>query len=322
MGIRVLDALKPALNKTGSLLYKPFNFTNYLKLGFVAWICALNIGGVGNRFGNIGRSAPDNWLVGFWEKCNDLFYGEGGFVENLAAIAGVEVSTVWLIAGISAIVIVLLIGIAVLLFWLKSRFNFIWLYDLVGHRYDIGEPWKEFKTEGNSLFGGLLLLNVAIYAVYTVFLVAALALGVGWLKQGALLGGSPGWTPGAVAAVVLICIGVVLAWVLMIYTLYVTCFCAPLMFYRRSRFVEAWHEVNALLGRNFWGFVRCGLLIAGLWCGVAFALVALYVCTCCIACCLMMLPFCGAVILLPCYVFFRYYTLEILSQAMQPEEQC
>jgi hypothetical protein len=91
-------------------------------------------------------------------------------------------------------------------------------------------------------------------------------------------------------------------------------FVVPIMFLRGGSCLAAWKEFYALFTANFWRFVLYLIfqIVLNLTIGVI-VLLAIVV-TCCLAGCLMLLPFVGTVLLLPVLVFKRAYPLYYLAQ--------
>jgi hypothetical protein len=86
-------------------------------------------------------------------------------------------------------------------------------------------------------------------------------------------------------------------------------FVVPIMFLHRRRCLSAWKELGALI----WGHI--GTLILYFPFQIVLAVVigvivfGAVIITCCIAGCLMVLPYLGAVLLLPILMFNRCYSL-------------
>jgi hypothetical protein len=91
-------------------------------------------------------------------------------------------------------------------------------------------------------------------------------------------------------------------------------FVVPIMFLRRTKCTAAWREFLGLLGANFGRFVLYLLFQIVLGMGISMVVLAAVVVTCCIAGCLMGIPYIGAVVLLPVLVFERSYSLYYLTQ--------
>jgi hypothetical protein len=91
-------------------------------------------------------------------------------------------------------------------------------------------------------------------------------------------------------------------------------FVTPIMFLRRTKCTIAWREFLGLLGGNAGHFTLYVLFQIVLSIAIGLLLLVAVIVTCCIAGCLMMLPYLGTVVLLPVLVFKRSYSLYYLAQ--------
>jgi len=88
----------------------------------------------------------------------------------------------------------------------------------------------------------------------------------------------------------------------------------PIMYLRTPSVRAAWREFTEL-GRENPGRIVIYLLFSVLLAMIiGMGILALVLITCCIAGCLMAIPYVGAVLLLPVYVFKRAYPLYYLEQ--------
>ena len=88
-------------------------------------------------------------------------------------------------------------------------------------------------------------------------------------------------------------------------------FAVPVMYLRRCRVLAAWREVWGLLSANPGAFALYVLFKMVI--GMAVGTIAMLV-FCATCCCLAILPFLWAVVLLPLFVFVRSYSLYFLGQ--------
>ncbi len=91
-------------------------------------------------------------------------------------------------------------------------------------------------------------------------------------------------------------------------------FVVPIMFLRRTKCTIAWREFLGLLGANAGHFTLYVLFQIVLAMAIGILVLVAIVVTCCIAGCLMALPYIGTVVLLPVLVFERSYSLYYLAQ--------
>jgi hypothetical protein len=95
---------------------------------------------------------------------------------------------------------------------------------------------------------------------------------------------------------------------------FTTDFVVPIMFLRRTNCTTAWTEFLALLGDNIGRFTLYVLFQIVLGIAIAMLVLAAVLVTCCIAGCLIALPYIGTVLLLPVLVFKRSYSIYYLAQ--------
>jgi hypothetical protein len=86
------------------------------------------------------------------------------------------------------------------------------------------------------------------------------------------------------------------------------------MFLRRQHCLSAWKELGSLISGHMAAFVLYFLFQIVLTMAIGVIVVGAVIITCCIAGCLMMLPYLGTVLLLPVSMFKRCYSLYFLAQ--------
>lgn len=290
MTIRYSDALTRAWNRMTKTLFQPFDLNVWLKLGFTAWLSGLTDCHGGG--GNSGNQGKPGW--------NEFF----SFPER--AWAWLQGHPLWFNLIIAGFILFLLI-VAVLM-WISSRGKFMFLDNVAHSRSRIGEPWEEFRREGNSLFlwrfiftflSFLILLLIVVYCFFT-----AKELYTGDYPVSAVF-----WK---VTGLVLL----FLAYVLMVgyISLFLNDFVVPLMYKYRLRTSWGWYRYLPLMGRFFPRFFVYGLFIFVLKVAVVIAVIIAGFFTCFIGLILLAIPFIGALILLPVSYVFRAIGPEFLAQ--------
>jgi len=288
MTISVLDPIGRAWERMVEICFRPFNFQKWLALGFCAFLAFLGRGGGGFNFpsnlGDYGKKGPGEefdtalrWLQ-----------------QNLAAV---------LLVGAGLLLLGLALGI--LLQWLSSRGQFMFLDGVLKNRGAVKEPWARFEELGNRLFYFRLWVGLAGFAL----LVGLVALGV-WAAwpairarafDGRLLVALLG--PG--------CFFLLVALALALLEAVLRDFAVPVMYKME---VGPWHALQIVwnqlitghLGAFILFFIMQGLL--GMAFGVGIVLIT------CLTCCLASLPYISSVVFLPVFVFFRSYSLYFLEQ--------
>jgi hypothetical protein len=91
-------------------------------------------------------------------------------------------------------------------------------------------------------------------------------------------------------------------------------FVVPIMFLRRNRCLQAWKELGSLILGHVGIFILYFLFQIVLCMAIGVIVLGAILITCCIAGCLMILPYIGTVLLLPVLIFKRCYSLYFLAQ--------
>ena len=281
-----------------AILFQPFDIKKWFVLGFSVWLATLGEGGGGSggNLGNPGKSAEKpNWhsIVESWRSQVLPFLHE-------------HAATVTLITVIS---VALIVGLSLLVLWVKSRGRFMFLDNVVHDRAEIHHPWRVFAQHGNSLFwwtfgyGIVCFLVSAALLVVTFFSVAA-----PWLRVGHFSGAV---IPGIVVSGLLwLVFGVVAGYI----GRFLEDFIVPIMCRHDLTAREAWGRFLPLFKAHTGAFIVYGLMVLALSALATLCMLALMLITCCIAGCIMAIPYVGTVFLLPIPVFFRLYSLEYLAQ--------
>ena len=187
----------------------------------------------------------------------------------------------------------------------------MFLDNVVHNRTLVKQPWAQFKTLGNSLFCWNLGFGVIAF-----FILVIPAGGAAWFTYTQMEASN--WA-GIKSDTVwsLVGMGLVL-FILMLVLGFVTVlledFVIPIMYKHGLKTNDAWRKFLPMLRQRFWQFILYVLwrILLGMGAGVAVILFGL--CTCCIGFIPLMIPYLGAVLLLPVSVFFRFLGLEYLRQ--------
>jgi len=288
MAVSVVDAIGPALNRTGRILFKPFDIGKWFTLGFCAWLAYLGQGGGGaggghgGSGGRGGGGAPSFDSVFEWAN------------EHMAMIIAIGI-------------LVVLIGVAIglLILWLNSRGQFMFLDGVARNRGAVVDPWRRFRELANSLFWFRFVLG--LIGLAGLIVIGGLGVAIAWPDIAARDFG--GMAVAGIATGVLLFI--VFAIVMGVISVLLRDFVVPVMYLRGVRSLPAWRIFRYEVARGyFWNFVLFYLMAILL--GLAIAIMA--VVATCLTCCIAALPYIGTVILLPIYVFMRCYSLCFLRQ--------
>ena len=283
--IEILSPFNQAIELTRLILFRPFDITKWLVIGFAAFLGGwLNSGG-----GNINP-----WTFRGWNS-SSAQAPQFQFRSFNLDHAGV------LLVVFIAILAVLIFAIAILWLWVTSRGRFIFIDCLVRNRAAISEPWREYRREGNRFFLFLVVLivaSIAIMALLGGFVFVCLML---WRNYHIL--NPPAW-------LVLVPIAV-FAWVAFAVVVnLIIHFIPPVMYARRCSPGDAALALLRLILDDPVPFIFFILFVITLWIG--WIMVGCLVT--CLTCCLASLPYIGTVMVLPVPVFFRSFSLLFLRQ--------
>jgi hypothetical protein len=275
--IEIFKPFGEAFEVMKKILFQPFDLKKWLVIGFAAWLASLGAGGAGN--------------FNYPSKHDEVQKVDDAISQIPHPI----------FVGAIVLLVVLVLVLIVLCAWLRARGGFMFVDCIVKNRGAVAEPWREFRTEGNSfflfsllvgfgllLFAGLLSLPLVLPAIkddnffrtHSVYLISAIA---GWI---------------------LVMILLILAWAL------VTSFMVPIMYRKRCRAAEGFATATRLIAAHpgeillyclFWIVLALGSAMVG--CIVA-----------CATCCIAAIPYVGTVILLPLFVLLRSFSLLFIRQ--------
>jgi hypothetical protein len=292
--VSVTLPISPALERVKLLLFRPFDLGKWFVIGFCAWLATLGQRGGGFSFNyNGGSQHPING-----ENFREWFEHVRDYVMN---------NLNWLLP-LTIVLGIFLITLCVLILWLRSRGSFMFLHCVALNKAEIDAPWNKYAAAGNSLFAFRLV-------VWCVSLVPVLSLLALMMVTFIRLMGQSASIPRLLLT--LLPLGLVFFAVgiffFVIRKLTID-FVVPIMFLRGSKCLSAWSEFLGLFSLNIGRFIAYLLFQIVLGVLVCMLILAAFVVTCCIACCLMLIPYIGTVLLLPVLAFTRSYSLYYLAQ--------
>lgn len=294
MRISVTDPIERAWKRMVEVLFKPFDLSKWLGLGFCFFLAYLGSGGgVHFNFGYQTRGWP----------------GGGSFWDMIEAIIQwIKANAYWVVGVVLALYVVGTL-FWVLLLWLRSRGTFMVIDGLAYNRGSVKAPWRNYHDLGNSLFKFNLIAWLVKSAITLASFVAAAF--VAWPDiENQVVGIHLIW------AIIILVVAWPLAWVnYVILEMLLIDFIAPTMYIHGLRVGPAWRLwYREVFKGHFWIITLFYLMKILLSFAVGFAAVIVICMTCCIAA----LPYLGTVILLPAIVFMRCYTLYFLEQFGEP----
>lgn len=277
------------------VLFRTGDLVKWLVLGFAAWLAGLTGGNHGFQL-HFPMPPLGDW-GGEVTTTGSGFSRGGWLIEPAKALLG-SVAVLWVVGALLALI--------VLLTWLSSRGRFIFLDGLVRNRAEIVEPWRRLGRVADSLFVWRLVLGAAFLALA--------AVGLGAVLWPAYIGGEVGLLASWMVAVPLGLLGMMLGLTAVYAFVFLDHFVLPLMYRFELSGREAWSRFLTLFRAYPGWLLLYGPVLLVLKIAAGLAVFAVIVLTCCLAGCLLMIPYLGAVLLLPVLAFFRLFGLEFLMR--------
>ena len=294
--VSVVDPINVAIERVKHMLFRPFDLAKWMTIGFCAWLAALGESGYG---GNSNFSNPSSGHSGK-SLHQEIEQAEAFVMSNLN----------WIIPLV-IVVVIICFALGVLMLWINSRGQFMFLHCVALNVAEVREPWNKFKTQANSLFwfrfavqmiGMVLTLPLVImccFPIYRMFIAGKFI--TGDIQELIFL------------FIVLLALGCVFA----VIVKFTTDFVVPIMFLRGSKCMAAWREFLSLVSPNVGRFVLYILfqIFLHIVIGITVLLILVFTCfLCLVGCCLLIIPYIGTVMMLPFSVFYRSYSLYYLRQ--------
>lgn len=297
--ISVTAPVGPALERVKQMLFRPFDLGKWFTIGFCAWLA-----GLGEAGGGGGGGINNNVNVGN----NNSNHVQEDLHRFVAQAHDYLLNNLYWIVPVAAFVIVFGIGLWILMLWLNCRGKFMFLHNVALDKAEIAVPWTKFESLANSLFGFRIVVALASFVVILPPLAVAAVFVLRMIWNGA---------PNFPA--IMLCVGMAMLMVIFIIAFalvhkFTADFVVPVMFLRGQRCLAAWKEFWPMLSGNIGKFTLYILFQIVL--GMAIGIIVLFaiVITCCLAGCLMIIPYIGTVVLLPVLVFKRAYSLYFFRQ--------
>jgi len=292
------------------ILFAPFDLGKWFALGFTAWLATMfeggGSGGGGDSDSDSSSEGGDGTEIGGmnisnWEEAKGAV---AEWIDTATAWMQDNSGIVMLIGGLVLFVIV----IVVVLYWVSCRGKFMFLDNVVWNRALIGQPWKDYKRQGNSLFWWSIG-----FGIFTSLIFLAIFGGAGWYAFTTLEAGN--WIVSNTIALAMFGLGLFLFVCLCAYIgMLLENFVIPVMYQNDLTTTQAWMRFLPLHNRRVFRFVLFAIWKFLLTIVAVIAIFVVGLGTCCIGFILMILPYIGAVVLLPMTVFFRSLGLEFLAQ--------
>ena len=293
MGISVTDPIGWAIARAKWITFQPFNFGKWFTLGFVAFLANLDQGGFSFNFP--GQGGGGGGTRGRGTPPADPFEDVWEWISAHAAEAVL----------IGLVIFLVIAALWLLILWLSSRGQFMFLEAVAHNTYEVVAPWTRYKPLGNSLFAfRACLAGIGMVASLVIGGVAVL---LAWpdIRAGTFGGG-------AIAALL---VGLlVFLPVMLVYGLidwFTRNFVTTVMYATGQPVLAAWREARENIVRGHAGALVLFLLMQIV---LSIAVTVAQVLIGCLTCCIGLLPYLSSVVGLPLLVFMRAYPVYFLQQ--------
>jgi hypothetical protein len=293
--LSVVEPVGKAFEWTLRVLFRPLDPGKWFTIGFCAWLAFFGESGGGFHVpggGGHGRHGGGD-LRAQWDEFHRFL------MANLY----------WIIPVVAAVMI-LSIALMVLFIWLSSRGKFMFLHCVAQDKAEVSWPWNHYGGSGNSLFRFRLVVALLTFVVILPFVCLA-----GFALIRLFMHSHSEFDLGLflllVGSVLLIFLLAIVCWVV---KRIIEDFLVPIMYQRGILWREGWSETAALISGNAGVFILYFLFRIVLGIAAGIVVLAVVLLTCCIAGCLMLIPYIGTVIMLPILVFYRAYSAFFLAQ--------
>ena len=284
--IAYIEPLESAWGRMKDLLFRPFDISRWLVIGFCAWLATLGESGGGGSF-----NFPADHRTGGLK-------GIGAFIyQHLALIISI-------VTGL--VVFAIIVGLVVA--WLSSRGKFMFLDNALTGRAEIVDLWRRWRKQGNSLFLWLIAFGFIMLGVLLV--IVGFCIGLAWQDIHAKIFG--GWAIMAIVAgfFLLVPTGLIAGYI----KVFLVDFIVPLMRKHDLKTNAAWRLFMPLLRAHLGPFLLYGVIRFVVDMVVGLVLICAGCLTCCCLFCICAIPYIGTVLLLPLFVWQRYWGVEFMRQ--------
>jgi hypothetical protein len=316
--VRIGDSISFAMVRTGTVLFRPFNFK---KFAAIAWIATLMLVGEAGPRGSF--NVPSGGGPGPGPGP-----GGGGGPSFDDALLWIKAHLVLIILGVVAFIIVAF-AIYLVVRWLSSRGHMMMYDAVVKNSGQVGAPWREMAALGNSLFKFRILFDLFVFNMFLLVIIIGGLLAWPDIRL-AIINQKYDFTGWTLSAIIFTAVGFLIS-SLIVWLTYGVAFGigVPVMYIRNlaawPAMKLAWREIV----RPHPGATILYLLFR-IVIGIATAIWAfmgmfiLLVATCCTIACVQWIPVIGnyplAFIALPVFVYERAFALHFVSQ-FGPEYQ-
>jgi len=294
MNIAFFEPLSRAWRRMTKALFKPFEIGKWFIVGFTAFLAGLMEGHGGSSGGgsskyDLGRDFDFGDVIDFPEYAWEWLMDNPGWFTLIIFI------------------IILAISLIILFTWLSSRGKFMFLDNVVHDRAKVTQPWREYRTEGNSLFAWRFVFGLICFAVIILFLIQAFYIALDIYEND--------FSSQHVLIIIAMAILVLLVILIIAYiSSFLNHFVIPIMYKHSISVTRAWRRFLQLFSYHWFHFILFGLFMFLLNILVAIVIIMAILFTCCIGLLLLIIPYINAVVTLPISYTFMAYGPEFLAQ--------
>lgn len=292
--VSVLEPIGTAFEKTKQILFQPFDLAKWFTIGFCAFLATLGQGGGFNFNFNTGGGGSGGG--DFQQEMHNL---KEGFLNNLHIIIPVAI-----------IIFLFIVVISLVLQWLQSRGQFMFLHCVARNVAQVKYPWTRYASQANSLFVFKLILWLIGMVSSLIFIIPIILLLIPMFRSDFEYVIFAQFVP-------IIFLGMGLGFLGMIFGLVGTLtkdFVVPVMYLRGCTLVQGWRAFWQLCRENIVKFILFLLFLLVVNIAISAIVLMLIVVTCCCAACFLAIPYIGTVLLLPLLVWRRAYSALFFAQ--------
>jgi hypothetical protein len=330
MPISITDPIGQAINRSKFITFQPFNIGKWFVFGFIVFLATLDEGGntnyrqnfpmPGGRGGGTvvfptptprSRRTPPTRPA--WNRSTTSTSGPVTWSYSTSTSDEDDFKAFWRwVSANVGLVILIAIGGAILIFaislviiWINSRAKFILLEAIANDTYKVVEPWKRFRSLGNSLFGFRAVISAIGFGCFLLIAIIGFFIALPDIRAGTFAGAAIGGI--IVAGVAILPFAVIIGlidWA-------TKTFISHIMFATGQTTLPAWREFRqSVLPGNGGRFVLFALMqiLLAIAVGIAQMLIG------CATCCIGFLPYLSSVVALPLHVFWRAYPIYFFQQ--------
>lgn len=293
MNIAFIEPFSRAWNRMTKALFKPFDIGKWFVIGFTAFLAGLM-----ESNGGGGAGSSRNELDGrhaFGDVLDFPAVAWGWLMDNPGWFTLIIFGVLFLLA------------IIIVFTWLSSRGKFMFLDNVVHDRAMVTQPWREYRTEGNSLFVWRFVFGWICFAVIILFLVQAFFVALDIYESD--------FSSQHVLIIIGMAMLLLLVILIIVYILaFLNHFVIPIMYKYKISATQAWRRFLPLFSKHWFHFIAFGLFMFLLNIVALIAIFMFILFTCCIGLLLLIIPYINAVVTLPISYTFKAFGPEFLTQ--------